>query len=213
MMEQIKQWMYYFIIGIISLIALIFLPMVGSAADLAWNVPNTFVGWVVWIAVKCIVATIGVLIFHCFMLQAKLNVKDNERYIEANTILENYHYKKERIPRSPQQWNKIQYGRKGICIFVITLLSTIALTQALLTFDYMSMLVYLFTIVMNLIFGILQMKSAEGYWTEEYWEYAQRIKKLNEEEQQHVDQVGQRDSIEELGGTSPQEQTGYCPSL
>lgn len=201
-MERMKQWMYYFIIGLISLIALIFLPMVGSSADLAWNVPNTFVGWVVWIAVKCIVAGIGVLIFHCFMLQAKINVKDNPRYIEANQILELYSVKKEHLPRSPQQWNKIQYGRKGLCIFIITLLSTIALTQALLTFDYMSMLTYLFTIVMNLIFGILQMKSAEGYWTDEYWEYAQYIKKINTEDITNGNNITEWNSVEEPRGTS-----------
>lgn len=204
-MEKAKQWMYYIIIAFISLIALIFLPMVGSSANLDWALPNTTIGWIIWIVVKVIVAGIGVLIFHCFMLQAKINIKDHQRYLEANRILEQYSGAKERIPRSPSKWNSIQYGKKGVSIFIITMLSTVALTQAILTFDYMSMLTYLFTIVMNLIFGILQMKSAEGYWTEEYWEYAQYILKLNTEEKQNGNNTEYGCDLAQLGGAGSQE--------
>lgn len=178
-MDKLRQWMYYFIIGIISLIALCFLPMIGSTVGLNWNTPNTTVGWIVWTVVKLIVAMLNVLIFHCFMLQAKLNVKDNKKYIEAQQILQ-VNINKEFIPRSPTEWNRLQYGQKGVVIFVTTALSTIALTQALLTFDWMAMLTYLFTIIMGLIFGVLQMRSAEDYWTDEFWQYAQKIKKDKE---------------------------------
>ena len=51
-------------------------------------------------------------------------------------------------------------------------MTVVALTQAVLSFDYISMLTYLFAIIMGLIIGILQMKTAEEYWTREYLEYA-----------------------------------------
>lgn len=204
-MDRLKQWMNYIIIGLISLIALFFLPMVGSSANLGWNIPNTVVGWIVWVAVKLIVATIGVLIFHCFMLQAKINIKDHPRYLEANNLLEKCEKRKLYIPRSPAVWKKQQYGRKGVTIFIVSALSTVALTQAILTFDYMSMLTYLFTIVMNLIFGVLQMKSAEEFWTTEYWDYAQYIYNKFMEEKTNVNNTQERDSIEELGRTSKEE--------
>ena len=175
-MDKIKQWTYYCIIGIVSLIALCFLPMIGSEVGLAWNVPNTFIGWTVWLMVKLIVAVLNVLIFHCFMLQAKLNVKDNEQYIEAQNILRQ-NLDKEFIPRSPNYWTREQYNKKGVTIFITTALSTIALTQALLTFDWMAMLTYLFTIIMGLIFGIMQMKNAEDYWVDEFWQYAKMVEK------------------------------------
>lgn len=174
-MDKIKQWMYYFIIGIVSLIALCFLPMIGSDIGLDWNLPNTTVGWIVWVTIKFIVAVLNVLIFHCFMLQAKLNNKDNAKYQEAREILRMTN-KKDFMPRSPSSWNKQQYGQKGVVIFVTTALSTIALTQAMLTFDWMAMLTYLFTIVMGLLFGVMQMKTAEDYWTDEFWQYAKSIK-------------------------------------
>ena len=170
-MDKVKQYLNYIIIGIVSLIALVFLPMLGSTVGLGWNVPDTTVGWVVWVAVKLIVATLNVLIFHCFMQQAKINVKDNENYKRAREILVKQK-EKEILPKSPSKWNSQQYIKKGSTIFTTTALSTIALTQAILSFDYVSMLTYLFTVVMGLIFGILQMKTAEEYWTDEYLQYA-----------------------------------------
>lgn len=197
--------MYYFIIGIVSMIALCFLPMIGSNVGLGWNLPNTFVGWIVWITVKIIVAVLNVLIFHCFMLQAKINIKDNEKYIEAQEILRTNEFK-DFVPRSPNAWNKQQYGQKGLTIFITTALSTVALTQAMLTFDWMSMLTYLFTIIMGLIFGVMQMKTAEDYWTDEFWQYAQKVKRdlelAKEECTQQADDtssVDSRDNILESG--------------
>ena len=187
-MDKIKQWVYYFIIGIVSMIALCFLPMIGSSVGLGWNTPNTLVGWIVWIVVKLIVAVLNVLIFHCFMLQAKINIKENEKYVEAQEILRTNN-KKEFAPRSPHIWNRQQYGQKGITIFITTALSTVALTQAMLTFDWMSMLTYLFTIIMGLIFGVMQMKTAEDYWTDEFWQYAKQTKETMEmAEKEHLQQ-------------------------
>ena len=179
-MDKVKQWLYYFIIGIVSMIALCFLPMIGSNVGIGWNLPDTEVGWIVWVTVKVIVAVLNVLIFHCFMMQAKINVKDNEKYKEALDILR-LTKRKEYTPRSPSSWNKQQYGQKGVTLFITTALSTIALTQAMLTFDWMSMLTYLFTIIMGLIFGVMQMETAEEYWTDEFWQYAQEVKHKLEE--------------------------------
>lgn len=191
--------MYYCIIGIVSFIALVFLPMIGSDVGLGWNIPNTTVGWIVWIAVKAIVAVLNVLIFHCFMLQAKINIKNNERYIEANNILIECK-EKEYNPRSPKSWNHQQYCTKGVTIGVTTMLSTVALTQAILSFDWISMLTYLFTIVMGLIFGVMQMKTAEDYWTDEYWQYAKMVqRKMELAEVEHSEQGN--DSVCDNRGT------------
>ena len=180
-MDKIKLYTYYIIIGVVSLIALVFLPMVGSTVGLGFNVPDTTVGWIVWVAVKLIMATLNVMIFYCFMEQAKVNVQDNEKFVEANKILEKTKDKRAKDPRSPGKWTSQQYGKKGTTIFITTMLATIALTQAILSFDYITMLTYLFTIVMGLIFGVIQMKSAELYWTDEYYKYALMVEKEEKE--------------------------------
>lgn len=171
-----KELMYYIIIGIASLIVLIFLPMIGSTAGLDWAIPNTVVGWIVWIAIKLIVAALNVLIFHCFIQQGKSNVKTHPDYIKAKEILAKCS-KKEEIPLSPTQWTRNTYLKKGVTIFITTGLSAVALSQALLSFDWIAMLTYLFTIIMGIILGIIQMKSTEEWWTEDYLKYALYIQK------------------------------------
>ena len=176
---RIKQNLYYIIIGIISFLSVAFLPMVGSTIGLDWKLPDTTAGWVVWVVSRLIVATINVLIFHSFMEQAKLNVKDDAHYIEAREILYK-NKKKEHEPQSPQKWQALQYGKKGTTIFISSAMSVVALGQAILTFDWVAMLAYIFTIALGLIFGIMQMKKAEAYWTGEFYEYA--LKKQQEQD-------------------------------
>lgn len=201
--ETVKLYIYYAIIGLVSLMALLFLPMVGSEVGLDWNIPNTTVGWVVWVAVKVIVAVINVLIFYSFMQQAKVNVRDNEDYKWANEVMGRVK-QKDFVPRSPHKFNSQAYGRKGTTIFLTSALATVALTQAILAYDWMAMLTYLFTIIMGIVFGILQMKNAEEYWTVEYPRYAKMI--LAEVEKPDVSM--EQSSEEEPTGTGSGEPEG-----
>lgn len=173
--EKAKQNMYYILIGIISFISVAFLPMVGSTVGLGWKLPDTPTGWVVWAISRLIIATINVLIFYSFMEQAKLNVAKDPHYIEATEILLKAK-KADHTPRSPQKWQALQYGKRGTKIFISSAMSVVALGQAILSFDWVSMLAYIFTIAMGIVFGVLQMKKAEAYWTDEFYRYALMIK-------------------------------------
>ena len=173
--EKAKQNMYYILIGIISFISVAFLPMVGSTVGLGWKLPDTPTGWVVWAISRLIIATINVLIFYSFMEQAKLNVAKDPHYIEATEILLKAK-KADHTPRSPRKWQALQYGKRGTKIFISSALSVVALEQAILSFDWVSMLAFIFTIAMGVVFGILQMKKAEAYWTDEFYRYALMIK-------------------------------------
>ena len=177
--EKWKQFEYYAIIGVVSLIALLFLPMLGSEAGLAWKLPTTSVGWIVYVLSKAIVATINILIFHCFIQQAKINSLDNEKYKKACEILGELKHNEDYVPRDPKIYMRSLYSKKGLSIFVTSMLSAVGLTQAVLNFDWISMLTYLFTIIMGLIFGILTMSNVEEYWCVEFYQYA--IKKQREE--------------------------------
>ena len=193
--QTLKQGMYYIIIAVISLISVVFLPMVGTTLGLGWKLPDTTAGWVVWGVSRAIVATINVLLFHSFMEQAKLNIKDNEHYKEARDILVKVK-KKEHKPKSPAQWNAAQYGKKGTTIFLSSAMSVVAIGQAVLSYEWATALAYLFTLGMGIIFGIMQMKKAETYWTTEYYEYALMRKRM-EEEQQIAEQSEQTQKTEE----------------
>lgn len=193
--QSLKQGMYYIIIAVISFISVVFLPMLGSTLGLGWKIPDTTAGWVVWGASRAIVATINVLLFHSFMEQAKLNIKDDEHYKEARDILVKVK-KKEHKPKSPAQWNAAQYGKKGVSLFLASAMSVVAIGQAVLSYEWATALAYLFTLGMGIIFGIMQMKKAETYWTTEYYEYA-LMKKHMEEEQQIAEQSEQTKETEE----------------
>ena len=206
--DSLKQGMYYIIIAVISLISVVFLPMLGSTLGLGWKIPDTTAGWVVWGASRAIVATINVLLFHSFMEQAKLNIKDNEHYKEAQDILVKVK-KKEHKPKSPAQWNAAQYGKKGVSLFLASAMSVVAIGQAVLSYEWATALAYLFTLGMGIIFGIMQMKKAENYWTTEYYEYA-LMKKRMEEEQQIAEQSEQTQKTEENAVTAPEEEVPVC---
>lgn len=182
-MEKLKAGMYYCIIAIISVVALVFLPAIGSTVGIGLVLPTTAAGWIVYVTTKIIVAVINVLIFHCFRLQGKLNVKNSAEYKKATELLKVIKRGKEYIPLSPAQWSRRQWGSKGITIFITSILSVFALTQAILTFDWIAMLTYLFTILMGLIFGILQMKREEEYWTVGYLEYAEYVQQQQQQQQ------------------------------
>ena len=170
--QKIRDALYMIIIGIISLIMLLFLPMVGSTIGLEWNIPDTLVGWIVYIATKLIMAGLNITIYYCFMEQAKINVKDDPNYKEAISYLRNNKKKdKKHKPLSPKSWTARQYAFKGSAIFITSALTTISLAQAILVYDLTTFLSYLFTLTMGIVFGIMQMKRAEEYWTVEFVEY------------------------------------------
>lgn len=169
-----QQYQNYVIIGIISFVSLFFFPMFGSEIGLAFVLPNTAAGWVVYITTKLLAAGINVLIFHCFILQAKVNIKDNPQYLAALEMLQIINKGNFLNPRSPEEYFRGVYGRKGVALFITTILATIGLTQAVLVFDWISMLSYFFAILTGVFIGILQMNATEVFWTEEFYEYALR---------------------------------------
>lgn len=179
--SQYKLYKYYVMIALLSLIAVFFLPMLGSDPTAGFNFPTTAVGWVVYVTTKIFVAIINMLLFHCFMCQGKLNIKDNPYYLEACEILRKYgYYTDSNDPRSPEVWLNGEYRQKGTMTTITSILSAVVLTQAILVFDWVSMLTYLATIVFGIIFGLFQQDAAETYWTEEFWFFAKKIEKENQ---------------------------------
>lgn len=174
-LAKIRQTIYYWIIFLTSMVVLVFLPMVGSEAGLKFNIPTTTAGWIIYIVTKLLVAVLNVIIFFSFMQQAKLNVRDDPKYVKACEIMGRVKKEKAYIPRAPRVWERKQYMHKGVTIFLTTAISVVALANAFLTYDYMTLLTYAITIIMGIIFGLLQMATAEEYWTKEFYDYAIRF--------------------------------------
>ena len=181
--EKFRQNLYYIIIFITSMIVMIFFPMFGSEIGLEWKAHSTPAGWVLYIVTKTLVAILNVIIFFSFMQQAKINVRDDEKYKEALSIVRTLR-EKVYIPRDPKKWERKAYINKGVTIFLSSVITLIGLSNALLKYDYIELISYIIVIVLGIIFGLLQMANAEDYWTNEFYDYAMMIKKEKEKEEQ-----------------------------
>lgn len=178
--RQLRQYIYYILIFVISFLVLVFLPMLGTDLQMEFRLPSTPAAWVVFVITKSITAFVNVLLFYCFTEQAKLNIKNDERYIKANEILGKLDIKKEYKPRSPREYNFKLYAGKGTSIFLSTILSTFALSQAILTYDWISLLTYALVIIFGVIFGFINMYGVQDYYTTEFPLYAEMVQRENQ---------------------------------
>lgn len=195
--EKAKRYLYYIIIGLVSVVFVVFLPFVGSEGDIVSRFPTTTTGWFVWVISNVTTAILNVVIYICFMEQGELNSKEDPKYKEANELLSKVEALKKKEPRSPKQWKKRQYSTKGVITFCSTLMSLIGLSNAILRWDYTIFLVYLAAIIMGLVFGLIQMKKAELYWTDEFNQYAHFIYNKQEEERKIKEAEARKKAQEE----------------
>ena len=172
--KRVQDYLYYFIIAIISLCAMFVIPCFGSTVGMEWNFPNSIVGWIVFITSKLTVAIVNILIFHGFIKQSRINIRDNPAYLEAMQILNNVG-RKTYTPRSLAEINKKEYGHKMITIFISSMFSAFSFSQAILTFDITSLISYSITVLFGIIFGLLEMKKYEDYYTHEFVDYAKYV--------------------------------------
>ena len=180
-----RQYLYYVIIGIFTFIVLVFMPMLGSSIDGGLKLPQGKGAWVMFVITRVFIAVTNIIIFYSFMQQAKLNVRNNKEYIEANKILLRVKNKRERKPMSPKKWEASQYLKKGTTLAIGTVFALFSLSQAILTYKYTALISYVLLIFLATVFGIFQMKKAEIYWTTEYYRYA----KMVEEENKPVEEI------------------------
>lgn len=172
--RKIQDYLYYIMIGIVSLCAMFVIPCLGSSVGMEWNFPNTIPGWIVFVSSKLTVALVNILIFHGFIKQARINVRDNPAYLEAIQIL-NEIGRHTYIPRSIAEINKKEYGSKMTTIAITSLFSAFSFSQAILSFDITSLISYTITVLFGIIFGLLEMKKYEDYYTHEFVDYAKYV--------------------------------------
>lgn len=177
--EKLNLNFYYCLIFVLSLLVLFVAPMfspnVNTETGIGFDVPKTPVGWAIYVVTKLFVACVNLLLFHCFVKQARLNILQNERYKAACEILQKYR-PGEYHPRSEHEYFSQLYRKKGVLIFVTSILSAVVLTNAIMAFDLTSFVTYTITVLMGLILGVLKMKDVEAYWTGEFYDYAIKYK-------------------------------------
>lgn len=195
-MDKVRQYLYYILIGVISFLALAFLPMLGSTQDISWGLPQTSAAWAVWIMSRVAASVLNVLIYHCFIRQGELNTRKNEDRKKAEKMLNKLDKNKEKKPIGPAKFIARQYIRKVPMIAASTFLSLLAFGPALLVFDFVVLIAYLFSVIISIVFGILEMKHVEEYYTVGLLEYAEWKVQNEEDNNKTVDEVQGSQSVD-----------------
>lgn len=176
--DKLKQYTYYILIAILSMLSLVVLPMLGSNVDIHTIFPKTLMGWCIYIINRLAVIIINMLIFSNFISQGKLNIVKDPKYIEATAILM-LNKSKDYAPQSPKIYLSKTYLKKGGSLVLGSILAFLSIGSSILTYDLMVLLASVFTIIMAIICGIMTMKKVELYYTTEYYDYAKLVEKEN----------------------------------
>ena len=179
--EAFKNYKNYGIIIVLTLVTVTVFPLLGTSVGMEANYPNTVAGWIVWSVIKIALCVDNVFIFQAFVDQAELNVQYEPRYIEARDIVRKYRIGKYN-PMSPEERRKKMFSKK-IIITVLTSLISVALTEAILKYNFADLIAYTISMLMAVVFGILSMADQEKYWIEEFYDYAITIKEEEEKKQ------------------------------
>ena len=183
---KLKNGIYYILTALLSTVAIIVFPMLdNSNVTFRDTFPTTPTGWTLWIIERVLIIVMNLLILSNFILQAKQNIKDNERYLEANSILDRYKPKNYK-PKSPSQYMSKMYLTKGSSLTITTAASLITIGEAAVNYNYLLLIATVVTIVFAVVFGVVAMKNTELYWTSEYLDYAKMVEenrnKINKKE-------------------------------
>ena len=183
--ESINKYAYYIMILLIALLAVFVPPLCLGAisGDFSLAFPTTPGAWVVWgiINGSSIIANISILVL--FKLQAKKNCLEHPNYIKATEILDEVsQIKQVYIPRSPGQMDIEEYVKKVVFIILFTLGSFIAISNLIISFDILTLISTLISMITTLIVSWTSMLNNEEYWTKEYLMYANYIKNKTLEE-------------------------------
>lgn len=185
--DKLRPYAYYFVIAILTLISTCFLPMIGSSADVKFEFPETWDGWLVFFGGRLIISFINTTIFYCFLSQAEVNAQKDPKYIQANELLDKIDVKKRRLPRDPKSYIRNQWIKKGIMLFISSIGATFVFSNIILTFDLTMLLVYSFTVLVAVITGWLTMEKIQYYWTHEYLDYAKmQVEKETENDKETI---------------------------
>ena len=200
--RTINDSAYFIIIGLISLLAVFIPPLFMGclSSDIGMAFPKTAEGWVLWSIMNASTAIANISLLVLFKLQAKKNARKDPNFIKANEILNKLAGRKEVfVPRSPARLNAMDYGKKTAAILISTFTASITLTSLILSFDWMTLLSCLVSIIITICIAWITMINNEIYWTEEYILYAEMIAKKEEEKTAKInsESVEQKQATEE----------------
>lgn len=193
--KDLKYYQNYAIIILLSIISLFFLPMLGSDGNLKFDIPNTFLGIMIWLISKFSVIILNILIFDQFVKQAKNNVRNHPLYLEAERLLALIGRQDETIYYHPTKYINDMRKEKKIKVLITSTISVFCLGNAFLRFSWPVFLSYAFTISTCIIFGWITMLDTEDIWTYTYIKYAKQEYNNYIKSQERIDNLEEKKEV------------------
>ena len=180
MKEFREKSIYYALIVLLTLVGIVFLALIGldQNGQINFNFPASIMGWIIWAVSKGAICVVNCLIFHFFTLQGKDNIKDNEDYIKGLKELNKYRDKDETV-KSPWELERGAYLKKGGTVLISTAMSLFALPSLVLQSSLINFLSVLFSMIMAVAFGVMQMRDTEDRWTKDLTNYVEYLKQTS----------------------------------
>ena len=171
----LKQYFNYGIVVITSMLVLIVAPALESAITGSLNYPDTLQGWIFWAVGRVAVTILNLVIFIALDNQSEINARNNENYKKAKELLAS-DKKQQKIARSPKQIKQHDLLAKIPFIIFGSAATLVALSQIILHYSLATLISYLFTVIMDIIWAVWHMIQKEvDYWSDEYLRYAQKV--------------------------------------
>ena len=169
--DWFNKWLPLIVIMLLQGISLICLPMFDFSSEsneiIKWHNPE----WYEWLF-TIISEVLTVTTFIGFSIQGKLNVKDDARKLEADRILGKLKIK-EAKPQSPKSFESKAYISKGITVSITTIGTCLLVPVIAINFNVATLMSLAISSMTSIVFGILNMKRFEDYYTHEYVRYAE----------------------------------------
>ena len=173
--DTFKQYFNYGIVAITSMLVLVVAPALESAITGELNYPDTLQGWLFWGVGRIAVTVLNLVIFIALDNQSEINARNNENYIKAKEILA-ADKKQQKVARSPKQVKRHDLVAKIPFIILGSAATLIALSQIILHYSLATLISYVFTVVMDIIWAVWHMIQKEvDYWSDEFLRYAYRV--------------------------------------
>ena len=169
--DWLNKWLPLIVIMLLQGISLICLPMFDFSSEnneiIRWHNPE----WYEWVF-TIINEVLTITTFIGFSIQGKLNVKDDVRKLEADRILGKLKVKDAK-PQSPKSFESRAYISKGIMVTITSIGTCLLVPVIAIHFNVATLMSLVISSMTSIVFGILNMKHFEDYYTHEYVRYAE----------------------------------------
>lgn len=172
--ETFQEYKNYGIVAALTLLGVAVFPLISANIGIDNKFPTSTLGWIVWTTVRLAFIVLNICIFKAFVDQAKVNIKNEPRYLNA---LDKYRgiQNKEFVPRSPGSYFSGLYSKKIVTLVLSSITALVGISQAIINYNWMDLISYAISLTLAIVFGLNTMQNTQEYWVEEFPEYVNKL--------------------------------------